>query len=90
MATCDEGSFIYTKRESFVEAMAAGVRMDVVRFTVDELVSDLILPIACEFASSMVVAHVSSSMPSLVIPHSSHVACNVRIGLVPSTTCFWG
>lgn len=51
-----------------MEAKNAGVIMEVVELAVTDAVSHLVLPIACEFASTIVVARVSRSYTSMIDP----------------------
>lgn len=89
----DEGSLHPIQHPSFVEAQSAGVRMGVIGFSVDEALSDLVLPVACEFAESVVVSRVPPTYITMADPARLSWLRGLhrqgRLALIQCPTCVW-
>ena len=67
--------------------------MDVIGIATSDEISDAIVPTACQFASSMVVARVSMEYLSMGDPARTNWLCDMkrqgRLELVRTATCVW-
>ena len=89
----DRGTFRPALHTTFVRADVAGVKMTSIVFSLEDAVTDAVLPVACQFASSLVVARVS--LKYIRMGHGARVdwlrgvqqaGC---LGIIRSEACIW-
>jgi len=91
--SADQGSFLPAHREHFVKAREAGVVMDIIGIAVVDSVTDLVVPMMCEFARVMVAARVSTEYITRGDPARTDWLCGIqrlgRLGVLHLGTCLW-
>ena len=89
----DRGTFRPALHASFIGAGVAGVKMTNIIFSLEDAVTDAVLPVACEFASSLVVARVSLQYISMGdgarVDWLKRVQQRGCLGIIKGEACIW-